>query len=152
MILIFHKSFFSNNGFFFNALGKIDAYYNNKDFDFNLIKNHYKCDYKLRYKSSTNSYSLFVPKKMIAKNHISLDPGIRTFMTGLSNDSIFKIAHRPGPKIKKYLYRLDNAKQIKNNYKRKREINLCERKLTNLVNDLIKYINSKNCMPKIFKF
>ena len=60
-IMGIEKCYFLKKGMLFTTLGKIESIYNNKEFDFELIKKTYKCDCKLRYKSSSGEYSLFVP-------------------------------------------------------------------------------------------
>ena len=74
-----------------------------------------------------NKYELFIPEKAEVNNtikerkqFISLDPGIRTFMTGLSNNDCIKINFNNN-KIKNILLKIDKLEQIKkkNKYIRK---------------------------------
>ena len=76
-------------------------------------------------------------------------------MTGLSNDSIYEIANSTSIRIKHYLNRIDKANKINKPYTRKKIVNLCERKLTNIINDLhwsVKIINFYNLEKKIYFF
>lgn len=71
-------------------------------------------------------------------NFISLDPGLRTFMSGLSETDYFKIGTNVNNTIKKQINRLNkikNNKNIPNKIKKKNE-QLINRKIFNKVDDL----------------
>ena len=86
----------------FGDLPKIKYMYNNKEFDLNSID----CDFKVNYNSILNKYTLMVPVKIentemqSTNNVIALDPGLRTFMTGLSNNEYVSIGNDVHCKIK----------------------------------------------------
>lgn len=125
--LSIEPSYFTKSSLCYNILGNINAFYNNEPFDLNLINTKYKSECKLNYSKSINKYELFIPEKAEVNNtikerkqFISLDPGIRTFMTGLSNNDCIKINFNNN-KIKNILLKIDKLEQIKkkNKYIRK---------------------------------
>ena len=142
--LAIEPSYFTKSSLCYNILGKVNAYYNNELFDLNLIKTKYKSECKLIYSKNTNKYELFVPEKIQLNNNdliekkqfISLDPGIRTFVTGLSNNDCIKI-NINNKKIETILKKIDNIKKYKPNNKYTRKtISIKTRKIQNLVNEL----------------
>lgn len=100
---------------------------------------------KINYNSITNMYTLLVPlnKKVtidrrIKNNIIILDPGLRTFMTGLSEDKAVKIGEGVNKIISNLLKRLDkikNNKSVPNWIKKKNERRI-NKKINNMVKDL----------------
>jgi len=134
----------------FGNLEDIKYIYNNEPYDINNIDS----DFKINYNSITNEYFLLVSVK-INNNNINdnnkiivLDPGLRTFMTGLSDDQHLKIGTTIHKKIKKNIKRLNKIKNNKNipiKIKNKNE-KLINQKITNKVNDLhwktIKYLTT----------
>jgi len=141
--LAIEPSYFTKSSLCYNILGKVNAYYNDELFDLNLIKTKYKCECKLIYSKNTNKYELFIPEKIELNNNdliekkqfISLDPGIRTFMTGLSNNDCIKI-NINNNKIKNMLTKIDKINNYKNNKYRRKAILIKNRKIKNLVNEL----------------
>ena len=85
------KKDFTKMGIRFNILGNIDAFYSGKKYNFEEI-NH---DCKIQKKD--NRYYLIVPTDINEKHStktndcISLDPGVKTFLTGISKNKIVKI-------------------------------------------------------------
>ena len=87
---------------------------------------------------------MLVKKKLtINKNNnknkiISLDPGHKTFLTGLSNDCLLEIGKNVDKKIRKRLNKMDKIKkQKRSKVKNKRKYLLKhEKKLSNYVNNL----------------
>lgn len=94
-------------------------------------------------------------------NYISLDPGLRTFMTGISNTEVLKIGDECKPKLEKYINNITRIRYIYETSKRNKKENKksCysiskkkmkkierrnNRKLKNLVDDMqwksIKYL------------
>lgn len=135
--LSIEPSYFIKNSLCYNILGDVIAYYDNEKFDLGLIKTKYKSECKLNYNKLTNKYELFVPEKIKIKedlnerkHFISLDPGIRTFMTGISNNDCIKI-NIDNDKIRKILLKIDNIKEI-NKYKKRRK-NKLRIKLKNMI-------------------
>ena len=125
---------------FDNLDGEIKYFYNNKPFDIRQVNS----DFKINYNSITNEYYLLVSVK-IDKNEnnnngkiIVLDPGLRTFMTGLSDNENLNIGTNVHDKIKKYITRLNKIKNNKNiplKIKNKNE-KIINKKITNKINDL----------------
>lgn len=110
---------------------------------------------KINYKKANNSLTtiqykngkfymlvkknLTIDKKNKNKNKIiSLDPGHKTFLTGLTNDSLLEIGKNVDKKIKKRLIKMDKIKkQKRKRVKNKRKYLLKhEKKLANYVNNL----------------
>ena len=88
-------------------------------------------------------YMLVKKKLTINKNNnknkiISLDPGHKTFLTGLSNDCLLEIGKNVDKKIRKRLNKMDKIKkQKRSKVKNKRKYLLKhEKKLSNYVNNL----------------
>lgn len=124
----------------FKDLPKIKFYYNNKEYNLNDVK----CDFKINYNSILDKYTLMVPVKIelpcqIGKsNTIVLDPGLRTFMTGISNNEYISIGNDIHSKIKMSLNRLNKIKsndKIPIKIKKKNE-RLINRKIENKVNEM----------------
>lgn len=133
---------------------------------FGMIK--YKCDYdmedfkldniehesKIHYDRKTNQYTLLVPiiankLKNKSKNEIiSLDPGLRKFMTGISENEVIKIGDNCKAKLEKYFKKKDKTMKNKkfSNKKKKKIERMCNRKIKNYVTELhwktIKYLTS----------
>lgn len=138
------KPFFTKTGFRFKILGNVKATYNRKNYNLSTIN----CDSKLQCKNG--KYYLYVPEKIDTKlkpmkvvnnikdTVISLDPGIRTFMSGLGENKMIQIGSNVCSTIIKYLKRKDN---IMNNVnipaliKKKNEL-MINRKISNKVTDL----------------
>lgn len=127
----------------------IEYFYNGKLYDINNIDS----DFKINYNSITNEYYLLVSEKINKidkksnKNKlIVLDPGLRTFMTGLSDNEHLEIGNNVHKKIKTYIERLNKIKnnvKIPNKIKNKNE-KLINKKIYNKIDDLhwktIKYL------------
>jgi len=143
--LSIEPSYFTKSSICYNILGNVNAFYNNEPFDLNLIKTKYKSECKLNYSKSINKYELFIPEKAEVNNiikerkqFISLDPGIRTFMTGLSNNDCIKINFNNN-KIKNILLKIDKLEQIK---KKNKYISICG--LPPVITDAKPTINTHN--------
>ena len=136
-IVTIEKEFFKNGELCKSVFGKIKYIYDKKP-----IKLKINSSCKIHHNIQTREYSLYVPekvkvKKNTKKNIISLDPGIRTFMCGLTNNSVVKIGNNISGKIKKQLKRLDKInknKQIPNKIKKKNE-KIINRKIKNIVDE-----------------
>ena len=134
------KQYIKNNKICYNILGDIKYFYNNDECDLKDIDS----GVKINYNSITNEYLLLIPIKTKIKeikknkNLISLDPGLRTYMTGLSDDEVIKIGTNVNTTIKKYIERLNNIKEnekIPNKIKKKNEIKI-NRKIYNKIDDM----------------
>jgi len=124
----------------FGDLPKIKFLYNHEEFDLQNIN----CDFKVNYNSILDKYTLLVPVKLEdcktkpKNNVISLDPGLRTFMTGLSNNEYVSIGNDVHLKIKSMLNRLNTIKcnkEIKSSIKKKNE-RIVNRKIENKIDEL----------------
>jgi transposase len=125
----------------YNILGDIKYEYNKKDFILPKINNNVK----INYNSVLDEYTLFIPIKHKPvreenkpNNIIVLDPGLRTFMTGLSENSAYKIASNINNHIKIKLKRLENIKNNNNiplKIKKKNE-KIINRKIYNLIDEM----------------
>jgi transposase len=124
----------------FKHLEDIKYYYNGKPYNLNKIE----CDFKINYNSILDKYTLllsvpiddeFINNK---KNIIILDPGLRTFMTGLSNTENINFGDDVNKIIKKDISRLNkvkNNKDIKMSIKKKVEKNI-NKKIYNKIEEL----------------
>ena len=116
------KNEIHNNKIFPNKLGPIIYKYNGQICEPNINRG-----VKINYNSITNKYTLLVPNyenpitENKEENMIILDPGLRTFMTGVSENSTIDICNDVNKTIK--------TKLEKNNIlfeKAKQKINECE--------------------------
>jgi len=131
--------------------GLIKYMYNKKSCNLFNIKH----DVKVNYNSLTNEYLLLIPVKIldnkknknVKDNVISIDPGIRTFMTGLSENGLIKIGTNVNKFISDDMKKIHeiNDKDISRKIKTKNRRKI-ERKIKNKVDDLhwkvIKYLTS----------
>jgi transposase len=123
--------------------GDIKYIYNKKEYQLPKILK----GVKINYNRITDEYTLIIPKEYEAKenkdktktsNIISLDPGLRTFMTGLSEDSALDIGKNVNKIISLKLKRLNkikNNENISNKIKKKNET-MINRKISNMIDDL----------------
>lgn len=92
-------------------------------------------DCKLHYCKLNNKFTLLVPEEKIKKerkknnNFISIDPGVRTFLTGVSDNKHIEICTNGYGTLKKLLNKIDKVKKNKNKIK-------LRLKLKNKVTDL----------------
>ncbi len=113
-IMDIEKSFFNKTTFCPKFLGK--NMLNKSNFDYNEITK----DCKLHYSKLNNQFTLLIPVEMEKQNRehdnsfISLDPGVRTFLTGMSNDKHYEICTNGYNELKKYLKKMDKVKGNKN--------------------------------------
>ena len=148
-IMDLEKQNFTKYGIRTNILGKIIGKYNGENFNFNDIK----CDCKLQKRNE--NYYLFVPEKIKTiqaekpNKIISIDPGIRTFFTGITESKVIKIKDKKSI-IKGYLKRKDKIMKnelISDKIKKKNE-KMINKKISNIVSDLhwktIKYLTDNN--------
>jgi putative transposase len=138
-IMDLEKNDFKSGSIRKNVLGKVNGYYNGKKYDFTEIK----CDCRLQKNEKTKEYTLFVPEEIKIKENkkkgkvISLDPGVRTFLTGITSDKVVKIGENNN-KIRKILKKKDeimNREEIPKSIKKKIELR-SNKKIRNLVDEL----------------
>ena len=98
---------------------------------FNTIKR------KLNDNRNSNNEKTYVMKKSANKNIVSIDPGIRTFLTCLSNDHIKEIGLNMSDKIKSRIIRMDKISEISKLNKNRKDKILSRLRLNvkNLVDD-----------------
>ena len=133
-----NKKSITKNSFFTSKLGnflkaKPQINFKNKNSSIMIIQ----------YKNG--KFYMLVKKKLTIKKHpiekqkiISLDPGHKTFLTGLSNKHLIEIGINVDKKIKKILVKMDKIKSQKRKrikYKRKYLLKY-EKKLANYINNL----------------
>ena len=160
----------SNNRICYTKLGDLNLIYNNKkvhlvdkkdefydsQINYNLketLKLDIRNTIKINYNSILKEYTLIVPNeidKIVFENKksniLSLDPGLRTFMSGISENGIVNIGEGVNKIISKSIIRLNkikNNKDIPKKIKKKNEL-LINRKISNKINDMhwktIRYI------------
>jgi putative transposase len=112
-----------------------------KDDNLDFKKINHECI--LQYDRIKNQYYLFVPISKEANINdsnetISLDPGIRTFLTGFSSKGLCEIGTNINDKIKNKLKQIDSINDNYNGYCNKKKIALEKRreKIKNLIDDL----------------
>jgi putative transposase len=96
------------------------------------------------------NYFLHIPLKITEKYNepenklISLDPGIRTFMTGISENKSVRIGSGVRTRLQREIKKLEYVKRRKKIRNRKRKLKKQEKKLVNLTTELhwktIKYL------------
>jgi transposase len=143
------KEYIRNNKICPHIFGDIKYIYNKEEVDLINIDSNVK----INYNSITDEYLLLIPIKTKnkeinnkTKNIISLDPGLRTFMVGVSEKESLNIADGINDIIVKDIKRLETIidnKDIPKRIKKKNEI-LINRKISNKIDDLhwksIKYL------------
>ena len=143
------KEYIKNNKICPHIFGDIKYIYNKEEVDLINIDSNVK----INYNSITDEYLLLIPIKTKnkeinnkTKNIISLDPGLRTFMVGVSEKESLNIADGINDIIVKDIKRLETIidnKDIPKRIKKKNEI-LINRKISNKIDDLhwksIKYL------------
>lgn len=140
-IMDMEKQNFKDNSIRRNILGEVKGYYNKKPFDFSSID----CDCRLQ--KNNENYYLYVPNLIennanINNEHInkqiSIDLGVRTFCTGITENKIIQIGDNIGLRLKKYLKRKDKIQEninISKEIKKKNE-EMLNKKISNLRNEL----------------
>lgn len=146
-ILDIEKCYFTNNSICPKIFGTIKGIYNNEPFNLDLINTKYDCSCKILYERYSNRYYLLVPQiveqidTLKTQKIIALDPGIRTFMTGLSENEAIKICTNGTEKIKPILEYLDKINNLKfdkaiKNCKYKKITKRCYKRIDNLIKEL----------------
>jgi putative transposase len=149
-IMDLEKVNFSKKGIRCQILGEVKGYYNGQPYNFGGITK----DCKLQ--KVNNEYYLYVPTKIkkegLTKKEnkvITIDPGIRRFGTGITENKIIKIGEGCGKEIERYLKRKDKIMEnelIDKKVKKKNE-QMINKKIKNLVNELhwqtINYLTKK---------
>ena len=140
-ILEIEKQYIKNNMICPNILGSIKYLYNNKEYTLPELSSNVK----INYNSITDVYRLLIPIKNTPtkidnkpRNIIVLDPGLRTFMTGLTEKEGLNIGTNVISTIKDklaILNKINNNKNIPKKIKKKNE-QMINRKIHNKVDEL----------------
>ncbi len=111
-------------------IGKLRYFYDKKE----VLLDNIKSDCKVYYDYYLQSYKLLIPEQLINQKEeaqsleklkpvISLDPGLRTFMTGLSKNEVLDIFETKDSKLEKYVKKLieyeSNKKKGKGSFRSK---------------------------------
>jgi putative transposase len=140
-ILEIEKQYIKNNMICPYILGDIKYIYNNSEYLLPEITSNVK----INYNTNTNEYRLLIPIKNVPvkienkpRNLIVLDPGLRTFMTGLTDREGLMIGTNVNNTIKAKIKKLNiikNNLSIPSKIKKKNE-KIINRKIHNKVDDL----------------
>ena len=148
-ILDVESTYFKQGTLCGNTFGVVKCFKDGEAFDLNQIPDIPTSkskgpECKIRYDKKCQTYTLFVPElikvtpQINPRKIISLDPGIRTFMTGLSEDETIKFCTNANSKITPINKKIDyftKNKQIPKHLKEKL-IARCNKKIKNLVTDM----------------
>jgi len=133
------KSYIRNNKICPKIFGDIKYTYNNKDFNLQNIDSNIK----INYNKIKDEYTLLIPIKTNNNDNlntklISLDPGLRTFLSGVSENEAINIGSNVNTNISKQIKRINKIKDnklIPRKIKKKNEL-LINRKILNKVDEL----------------
>jgi IS605 OrfB family transposase len=116
-----------------------DKLINNGNIEYDSIKK----DCMLHYNESIGRFTLLMPKDSDVeslkptKNYIAIDPGVRTFMTCLTNENSIEIGNNSQKMIKDVLLKIDNIAKKKSDKKLSKKLqNKLSNKLQNKITDL----------------
>jgi len=132
-IIDIERCYFHKTGLCKRILGTMKT---NCRFDFSTIKS----DCKVHYNKLLNRFTLLVPEQIDPKinnnkDFISIDPGLKTFLTGISTNKIYKIGDNLVDTYKHNLKRIDKLAKI-NNKKSRKNIESIKRNSFNKITDL----------------
>jgi putative transposase len=137
-VMDLEKRNFKNNSIRKKILGEVEGYYNGERFNFNSIESD------CRLQKNQGKYYLYVPILAVATKNkerskqITIDPGIRRFGTGITENRVVKIGEKCSDTLKEYLLRKDKIMSNENINKNKKDKNekMINKKISNLVNEL----------------
>jgi transposase len=127
----------NKNNLCYSVFGDIEYLYNKKEYKLKDITS--ACT--IHYNGKINEYNLIIPIKnkteeiINNKEFISIDPGIRTFITGISENEVIKIGNNVTNKIEKYLNKIDILNKYKNKINKLKEQKY-NKKISNLIDEL----------------
>ena len=136
------------------VLGDILATYDGKPFDLQTIES--TC--QIHYNKEFDKFYLYVPEKLVIKNlemnnrkeWISIDPGVRKFMTGMSSNEVIEIGDNSTNIIMKHHKKIDYYNKITmKTSKKNKAIKRCRRKIKGYVDNL--HLQSANLLTKNYK-
>ena len=96
----------------------------------------------MKHDSEINKYFLYVPQKVQQqenndkKEFVSIDPGIRSLINGISENEAIIMGQNITEKIKDKFDKIKNLEKIDNKSKRKYKIKRCKEKLDNQIDDM----------------
>jgi len=138
------KCAFVKNGFYKRVFGNIKCENNKEDFDYTK-----EIDTTCVIKKIGNDYYLYA-RKLYELNQgvqtnkiISIDPGVRTYMTCYSNDSVIEIGNDINEKFKKRLLLIDRLKSKLDQNQIKPRNRICVRKRYEKLNNISRDIRWK---------
>ena len=113
--------------------------------EYKIEKKNIQCEFSIRYVAKKERYELFLISERDnlfenkeREDFISLDPGVKPFLVGVSKDNSVFIGENCRDKMAKYLEKIDkynNASHMKNR-KRENAVERVRNKIKNLANDL----------------
>jgi IS605 OrfB family transposase len=120
-------------------LGEVKIFYKKKE----ILLDEIHSDCKIMFDSTTQRYYLLIPQeisirpnKRELKSFISLDPGLRTFLTGLGKNEILEIGETKESKLKRYIQKLMELEEGKKHNRKKYHMKMLRRKIKNYVTEL----------------
>jgi putative transposase len=137
-VMDLEKDNFKNNSIRKKILGDVKGYYNGERFNFDSIESD------CRLQKNEGKYYLYIPNLVVTTKNkerskqITIDPRIRRFGTGITENKVVKIGEKCSDKLKEYLLRKDKImsnENIDKNIKDKNE-KMINKKISNLVNEL----------------
>ena len=145
-ILDLETSCFQEKTFYKTFLGNVLL--NKSNFSYNNIK----ANSKLHYNKKTNIFTLLIPIETKTKpheptdNYMSIDPGVRTFLTCLTNNKMIEIGKDVGKYIYKKNRKIDKIRNGCDFFKKRIEKH--KKQIRNKITDMhwksIKYIVDEN--------
>jgi putative transposase len=137
LLMDIEKASFTKDGksFIKSVLGKEMLNKSNKNY---IINN----DCKLHYNKDSKKFILLVPEEVeISKNtknnnYISIDPGLRTFLNCMTNNSYIEIGNNVKNELEKLILKMDKINEIPNNKIKNRYLRIVRNKIKNKVNDM----------------
>jgi hypothetical protein len=137
-ILKIEKHICSNNSFCSSKLGKIVK---------SVPQINYKNDIEkvsiIKYDIKKDIFYMYIRKKVEIKSNnikeqkiISLDPGLRTFMSGISNDHTIEFASNLKHKFIKYFNKIDGIKKNNNIHNKKKHLTKYDNYLSDYIKDV----------------
>jgi len=137
LLMDIEKTSFTKDGksFIISVLGKEVLNKNNKEY---IINN----DCKLHYNKDSKKFILLVPEEVEISqniknnNYISIDPGLRTFLNCMTNNSYIEIGNNIKNELEKLILKIDKINKIPNNKIKNRYLKIVRKKIKNKVNDM----------------
>jgi putative transposase len=135
-----------------SKLGHVKCTRDKTDFDIGTIKYVYKTGCVLRY--SNGEYKLYVPERVESENKkkskkgIALDPGVRTFMSGISENEVVILGEGMVKTVEPLISKMEDAIRRNNKRLKNGEESKGDEKITYISNKKSKKIEMR-CRRKI---